>query len=393
MASDLGNQEQGFNTPSASLIQKKDNVAVLEVNEKILSLKKLSEHNTRAAQIELQKLLQSDLTLNHAESYLLHIIRANIANIVGQEHKVINWLNKAIKLESYIDETQLNSPDFASAYSILANVYKQQGLHKEAFDNKKKYIKKFSSHLKAQNKNRLKRLNDKYQMEKKREENQLLSQNGELKRFELLRAESQRNQQNINIGLILVVTVLFFILLLRQFKIRRQLKILAKSDSLTKLANRRAFFKYGNRYMENAVREQSELCVLMIDIDHFKAVNDNFGHDIGDKVICMIADLASETMRSRDVLARIGGEEFAAILPDANLDQARAIAERIREKAQNSTVPECKESAVTVSIGLASIRNAKESFDQLLHVADLAMYQAKEKGRNCVYSNSSTDSK
>lgn len=384
LAIDIGDQQQVFTAPSAPIAQKKEDVAVLSIDEKILALKKLSEHDTNAAQVTLLKLQQSKHPLNDAESYLLHLIRANIANIKGQEHKVVNWLNKAIKLETNLHDKQLNSPDFASAYLLLANVYQQQGLYKEAFDNKKKYIRKYSNHLKAQNELRIKRLNDKYQMNKKREEYELLSQNGELKRFELTKVESQRNQQNMNIVVILVVGILFFFLLLRQFKIRRQLKLLAKSDSLTKLANRRAFFKQGYRYMEHALREQSELCVLMIDIDNFKAVNDNLGHDVGDKVICLVANLASETMRSRDVLARIGGEEFAAVLPDANIDQARAIAERLREKVQNATAQENSDYAVTVSIGLASIDDAKESFDQLLHSADLAMYQAKRNGRNCV---------
>ena len=139
--------------------------------------------------------------------------------------------------------------------------------------------------------------------------------------------------------------------------------------------------------MEQALLANGELSVLMLDIDHFKSVNDSFGHDVGDKVICHVAALASETMRSRDFLARIGGEEFAAILPDANIEQARAIAERIREKVQdNSKGNKNNTIEVTVSIGLASINDMRENFDSLLHAADIAMYQAKANGRNQVCS-------
>ena len=96
-------------------------------------------------------------------------------------------------------------------------------------------------------------------------------------------------------------------------------------------------------------------------------------------------------MRSRDLFARIGGEEFAAILPDATIEQARAIAEHIREKIQDSIQDHSNKnsklnSSVTVSIGIASIRDVKENFDSLLHAADLAMYQAKINGRNQVFS-------
>ena len=139
--------------------------------------------------------------------------------------------------------------------------------------------------------------------------------------------------------------------------------------------------------MEQALLEDRELSVLMLDIDHFKKINDSFGHDVGDKTLCNVAALANETMRSRDFLARIGGEEFAAILPDATIEQARAIAERMREKIQESSNENIdNNSQITVSIGLASIRDVRESFDGLLHAADMAMYQAKANGRNQVCS-------
>jgi diguanylate cyclase (GGDEF)-like protein len=143
--------------------------------------------------------------------------------------------------------------------------------------------------------------------------------------------------------------------------------------------------------MHKALSSDKELSILMLDIDNFKMINDNLGHDAGDSVICNVAALAAETMRSRDFFARIGGEEFAATLPDATIEQARAIAEHIREKIQDSIQDHSNKnsklnSSVTVSIGIASIRDVKENFDSLLHAADLAMYQAKINGRNQVFS-------
>jgi len=387
VADEIIGQQQVFNKLASSFAKLPDAVGMLEINSEILSLKTLSEHDKTTAQIKLLALQELSSRLNFAEQYLLYVVRANIANIAGQEHKVVNWLNKAIKLEPHLAKKQLNTPLFADAYLTLANIYESQGADKKAYDSKKKYIKKYFAYLTQQKEHRVSRLNEKYNIEKRHEENELLTQNSEIKRYALAHAESERYQQYRNIAIFTAVAIVFFVLILRQFNTRRALKLLAKTDSLTLLPNRRSFFKYGENFIEQALKADKALSVLMLDIDNFKQVNDNFGHDIGDNVICHVAALASETMRSRDFFARIGGEEFAAILPDANIEQARAIAERIREKIQDNIIGNPIDNIqVTVSIGLASINDVNENFDSLLHAADLAMYQAKSNGRNQVCS-------
>lgn len=386
-ADDTLGQQPVFKAVDGLYSTQQDVKEILPINVEILSLKTLSEHDRVSAQAKVLKFQELDLTLNQAELYILHLIRANIADIEGQEHKVVNWLNKAIKLEPSLAKRQSNSPLFARAYLMLASIYERQGADKKAFDSKKIYIKKYFAYLKQQKSLRVKRLNEKYDIERKHEENELLRQNSQIKYLALSRAESERKQQNRNIAIFIVAAVILFLLLLRQFKIRRALTLLAKTDSLTLLPNRRSFFDNGYAYMEQALLEDRELSVLMLDIDHFKKINDSFGHDVGDKTLCNVAALANETMRSRDFLARIGGEEFAAILPDATIEQARAIAERMREKIQESSNENIdNNSQITVSIGLASIRDVRESFDGLLHAADMAMYQAKTNGRNQVCS-------
>tara|TARA_R110000737_G_scaffold982_3_gene2824 strand:- start:450 stop:1754 length:1305 start_codon:yes stop_codon:yes gene_type:complete len=386
-ADEIIGQQQVFKKSDSALSASQNSEGVFTLNGEILSLKSLSEHDKATAQVKLLALQASGLSLNQAEQYLLYVVRANIANVKGQENKVINWLNKAIKLEPSLAKKQLDAPLFADTYLTLASIYERQGADKKAFDSKKKYIKKYFSYLEQQKELRVKRLDEKYNIERKREENELLTHGNQIKRYALARAESAQFAQYRNIAIFLAAALVFLLLILRQFKIRRALKLLVKTDSLTLLANRRAFFDTGYSYMEQALLANGELSVLMLDIDHFKSVNDSFGHDVGDKVICHVAALASETMRSRDFLARIGGEEFAAILPDANIEQARAIAERIREKVQdNSKGNKNNTIEVTVSIGLASINDMRENFDSLLHAADIAMYQAKANGRNQVCS-------
>lgn len=389
------NKQQAFTSSGSPQINPDNSKEILVISGAVYALKTLSEHDKSAAQIKLLEMLSSGVTLNIAEQYLLNVVRANISNTDGQEHKVINWLNKAIALEPSLSSKQLDSPLFADSYLLLSDVYQRQGEDQLAFDNKKKYIKKYFSHLKQYKELRVKRLNEKFNIEKKHEENELLAQNNEIKQYALSRAESDRTQQHIHIAIFIVAVSVFFLLLVRQFKIRRALKLLAKTDSLTQLPNRRSFFSRGNAYMNKALSSDKELSILMLDIDDFKTINDNLGHDAGDSVICRVAALADETMRSRDFLARIGGEEFAAILPDATIEQARSIAEHIREKVQDNASNNIsnninnntkQQTAVTVSIGIASIRDVKEDFDSLLHAADLAMYQAKVKGCNQVFS-------
>jgi diguanylate cyclase (GGDEF)-like protein len=388
-ADEIIGQQEVFNQLNSLYAKQQRPIVFLAVNSEILSLNSLSVHDKVAAQVKLLAWEKFSLPLNVAEQYLLYVVRANIVDVAGQEYKVINWLNKALKLEPLLAEKQLDSPLFSSVYLTLANIYASQGEDKQAFDSKKQYMKKYFSHLKQQKEYRVKGLNEKYHVEKKHEENELLRQNSQIQYFALARAESERSQQHRNIAIFIAVGSLFILLLLRQFKIRQALKLLAKTDSLTRLPNRRSFFSHGASLMTQALTANKTLSILILDIDNLKNINDNFGYEAGDSVIAHVGELAGETMRSRDFLARIGGEEFAAILPEATIAQARAIAEHIREKIQaNISKNKNNSIQVTVSIGIASIADVRESFDSFLHAADLAMYQAKANGHNqvCSYS-------
>ena len=388
-ADEITGQQEVFNQLDSLYVKQQRPIVFFAINSEVLSLNNLSVHDKVAAQVKLLALQKLSLTLNVAEQYLIYVVNANIADVAGQEYKVINWLNKALKLEPLLAKKQLDSPLFASAYLTLANIYASQGEDKKAFDSKKQYMKKYFAHLKQQKEYRVNRLNEKYQIEKKHEENELLTQNSEKQYVALARAESELSQQHRNITIFIALGSMFLLLLLRQFKIRQALKLLAKTDSLTLLPNRRSFFSHGATFITQALTANKALSILILDIDNLKNINDNFGYDAGDSVIAHVGVLAGETMRSRDFLARIGGEEFAAILPDATIAQARAIAEHIREKIQaNISKNQNNNIQITVSIGIASITDVRESFDSLLHAADLAMYKAKANGHNqvCSYS-------
>lgn len=166
---------------------------------------------------------------------------------------------------------------------------------------------------------------------------------------------------------------------------QRELERVAMSDTLTGLLTRRAFMDHVGREELRARRQGgAPLSILLFDLDHFKSVNDRFGHDIGDKVLVRSAEAIGGSLRGTDVLARFGGEEFMALLPSADSEAARAVAERARLAVEALTFAGPREpERVTVSIGVATYR-PDDSFEAVYRAADAALYMAKRAGRNRV---------
>lgn len=165
----------------------------------------------------------------------------------------------------------------------------------------------------------------------------------------------------------------------------RRLRAVAMSDPLTGMPNRRFGMQQLKREWERAKRDSSGLAVALIDIDHFKAINDQGGHDLGDAVLREVADTLSEESRAGDVLARVGGEEFLVVLPRADLLTAGAVAERLRIAVEAlPPVHLSEDRTLSISVGVAVLEPTMSRVDDLLKAADLALYDAKESGRNRV---------
>jgi diguanylate cyclase (GGDEF)-like protein/PAS domain S-box-containing protein len=165
----------------------------------------------------------------------------------------------------------------------------------------------------------------------------------------------------------------------------QELHVLATRDPLTGTLNRRSFFKGFEVLFKEALEEETELSCIMLDIDHFKSVNDRFGHAAGDKVIKYLASLLNEHSRSNDLVGRLGGEEFCVVLPGANKEVACKVAERIRSVIQNGEGAEFANAVrITSSFGVSSLASGAKALTKLLEQADQALYQAKERGRNRV---------
>ncbi len=166
-------------------------------------------------------------------------------------------------------------------------------------------------------------------------------------------------------------------------RVAQKMEKLANIDGMTGIYNRRHFLTLADREWERARRHGRSLSFLMIDIDHFKLVNDHFGHEAGDAVIVRVVNLALACKRKSDVLARIGGEEFALLLPETALSAARLVAEKLRERVAENQLPGVSQPA-TISVGVASVDRGMSSISELMKAADHALYAAKRNGRNRV---------
>jgi len=158
---------------------------------------------------------------------------------------------------------------------------------------------------------------------------------------------------------------------------------LANIDPLTGLYNRRYFMDFGNREFETAKRKKGSLSVIMIDIDHFKKVNDRYGHDIGDRVLKQVSSIIRENLRATDIPGRYGGDEFMIILPGTDIKGAIPVADKIRAVFEKRTFAE--ESAnlkLTLSLGVAHYSDGIESFGEMLKETDEMLYKSKKDGRN-----------
>lgn len=173
----------------------------------------------------------------------------------------------------------------------------------------------------------------------------------------------------------------------KQKEMLHELHNMANYDPLTNIYNRRRFMEEAERELLNSKRYGKQLSFMMLDIDHFKAINDEYGHLAGDEVIKSVIKACNDRIRATDVIGRYGGEEFVIVLSEVNTENAIKIAEYIRGYIENHIVLfNGKEMRVSISIGIASLINISDaiSIEQIIHQADMALYKAKNSGRNQV---------
>jgi diguanylate cyclase (GGDEF)-like protein len=179
---------------------------------------------------------------------------------------------------------------------------------------------------------------------------------------------------------------------IRNARLYKQVEQVSVTDDLTGLFNRRGFFQLGEREFERSLRFSRPLAALMFDIDHFKGVNDTYGHPVGDQVLRALADCFRRNKRGIDIEGRYGGEEFVLLLPETLLSGASHIAERLRQSIAELVIPVCRANGnqppvdlrITVSVGVAQMAPDIPNLEGLIDRADQALYRAKDMGRNRV---------
>ncbi len=216
-----------------------------------------------------------------------------------------------------------------------------------------------------------------------RYERQLLQTRLKISELEREKLSSEGVQTRLVAALAVLMAVLFAILSVWLYRARNLFRRSAQVDALTGIANRRHVFEVGESMLALARLRKAPLAVVYLDIDHFKAINDRYGHQVGDEAIRLVVKQAQQSLRRQDLIGRIGGEEFVILLPFATERDAEDIAERVRRNIESQPLAIAGHTiSLTVSLGIAVLHKKSHTLSDLLKRADDALYQAKQSGRN-----------
>lgn len=319
-------------------------------------------------------------TLYRVEHYML---KARISHELGQTNRALEELAIA---EQLLPQDQHGDKSLfgLNIMRYKAMFFAELKQFEVAYQWLDKYRIGFQKYRNKQRDEKALKLRMSFDIERNEVRNQMLEKDNEIKALQLSQAKNERQIQTFFLVALALLSLVLIFVMYRQFHSRRQLKSIAESDSLTGLFNRRYAFTNGENLVKQCKQSQKPLSIFLFDLDHFKAVNDTYGHPGGDQVLKSVSEISKNCLRGTDVLARIGGEEFIAILPGVDLDMAEFIAGRLKEKFETSQQEyEGNKFFVTASFGVANLRDT-DDFEKLTQRADKALYQAKDNGRNCV---------
>jgi diguanylate cyclase (GGDEF)-like protein len=346
----------------------------------------------------LSSLAIQSSTFNPAERYLYllatalfidkkRMLQPPTLNLKRKAEEIISVLSETKDLSKLISESQQSQPIFLQAHQLLAKQHVLLEQFDLAYQETRAYLNKYSQYRYTKREAMLKLLTEDFNINEKISLNDALTKQNEMKIQRVDEVQKDKQTQQNNFILIIGTALAFVALFFQQLKVRHKLIELAKTDVLTGVLNRNALFEHGYVMANHFTQSKYDFSVLLLDLDNFKRINDHYGHHVGDQVLTEIAKLVNETMRSRDVFSRLGGEEFVALLPYADHNKAKAIAQRINDKvASYNFIASGVHEEVTLSIGVATMVHHATSFEGILHCADLAMYQAKAQGKNCIFS-------
>ena len=250
----------------------------------------------------------------------------------------------------------------------------------------KRYYEAYAELLIKNSSQQLIRVRAAMELERQNVELSLLEQRSKVQSLQQERQEQSTWQQVFLVAGVSVVLVLALVIVVVLYRTNKRIYELSIKDPLSGVFNRRYVFEYLDKLLINSYGRNSDLAVLLFDIDDFKQVNDKYGHPFGDEVIYRVSQIAQDTLRLGDVLGRIGGEEFLCILPRTDAMQARAIAERLANNIQQAlfTNEMGQQITITCSVGISALDESRQDRATLYVQSDKALYQAKTNGKNQV---------
>ena len=265
---------------------------------------------------------------------------------------------------------------------VKARFLAAKGKHKQAYDLLQTTVAPRQEYYSQQSTQQLHSLRSRYEIDVKERENELLAQQNRLQQENLNAAETQNLQLMLLFGATLIICALLVVMAYRTKQNRAQLESLANTDGLTGLANRRRCLELLDVQIQLSSRHQHGLSVAIVDIDFFKRINDQYGHQVGDKVLRAFGDLCLKTFRSSDVVGRIGGEEFLIALPHTQLNDAynslKSLSLKVKALSRELQVEGL---VISISVGLALLQKDMDQ-EAILLKCDEALYQAKNQGRD-----------
>lgn len=306
------------------------------------------------------------------------IVMATALDAMGKPTEALPYLAQA----EPIFAREQNLRFLAWVHEVRARVLERQGRIEEALTSLKQFVQTRRTLEKILREQRSLQMRFEFDLARKELENQTLRSQQQLQAEKLKQLQERRYWQYLVVALLVLV---LGILVLHQRGRTRKMHRLAMTDELTGIHNRRQIQAKGRKWFSHARESGKPLCVLLLDIDHFKRVNDQLGHHVGDLVLTAVARCIEDQLRSLDRVGRNGGEEFLVLLPDTALDEAAEVAERIRREVSRLVIEGVPaDHPIRISIGCAQYRPQDDNLGELVRRADEAMYSAKLAGRNRV---------
>jgi diguanylate cyclase (GGDEF)-like protein len=273
--------------------------------------------------------------------------------------------------------------DIAELYELRSRAHAAIGNYSAAFTDQGEYLRRMREQGTLDRIREVAQLRVQFENDQEKQKIVLLEKDKKLAE-ERLNSQTRTTQLVAIAGLAGLITAFFLgYALLSNRRHRAELIRLAERDELTGLLNRRAIVRKAVEFLTRARENKGTLIIGLIDLDHFKSINDRFGHAVGDQFLQRFAAALRTSLHTREVFGRYGGEEFLVLFPDATLDQARQSAERLRNNLREQRLrADDQDVSVTLSLGLASYESGDVLFDQIARRADIALYVAKTQGRD-----------